>query len=514
MSSSLNVSLLDAPIDVPTIIDDTRLEPPPYQSPPMYINTFSLAENSSTHGMMSASHLADPFDTTASFTGYPSTALPDLGAIAKQPPPHPKPMTNQLDALVMNTMASLSPRSSFKNLSTLVSAEAKTNSSSNWSSASSLHKSPVNISSSDMLNASPQIDADSSATDLSDSLRVNLSALSLDDSSSSSSSVNSSRNATKKLDKAFYADLEKEIYKNELSAAALMANTSQTYARSSASKDSSVSMMPIEIYERRQPAEPINLSKVQNGSLPRLPPPPSSSSVTSSDKYAMTKSINQEIAAATRSNYETAPYHHIQKQNNTDGGGAGSSATTSANNDPTNAILTQIWFDQQESPQRKPTVEKNHSFVAISNRPTTNIYNSVAGDVYGNGSVLYETIGAPPPPPPLTYVGRPAVYGNTIPTMAPVLYDEVAGEDLLRPHRPAPVVPGLSAQQIQRRMEREWQQQQQIYGNVPETQKVAALMRELGDDEATQAEAMQALAAVNWDHAAGVRQFKIERLLR
>lgn len=548
ISSLLNVSLLDAPIDVPTI-DDIKLEPPPYQSPPTYINTLSLTENYNYCGASSQrmaqqnpSTSIDPLDISSRLT-HLTTHHGVEETIMALPPSQPKPMTNQLDSLVTSTMASFCPQNSMQNLTPLVSSRAKSNSSSNRSSVS-LYKSPLNISprpsTSDL--TLPEIDLETSSSELSDSLKVNMSSLSLDNSGCGGGSVNSSRNATKKLDKAFYADLEKEIYKNELSAASLMANTSQTYARSIASKESSVSMMPIEIYDRRQPSmtvtsESTNLSKVENGSLPRLPK--ASQSPSTSDKYAntMTKSVNQEIAAASRANYETAsagasssysaqalPYN-IQKLNNADASASTATVTTipTHSTDSTNTILTQNWFDQKEIPKMKPA-EKNHNFVAISNRPTstmnptsiknatrTNIYNSVTRDVYGSvsGDGLYETIGTP-----TIYGATPAIYGNTRPSLAPVLYDEVASEDLLRPHRPAPVVPGLSAQQIQRRMERELQQQQQVYENVPETQMIAALLRELGDDEATEAEAMQALAAANWEHAAGVRQFKIERLLR
>lgn len=94
---------------------------------------------------------------------------------------------------------------------------------------------------------------------------------------------------------------------------------------------------------------------------------------------------------------------------------------------------------------------------------------------------------------------------------------------MLRPHRPAPVVPpggqNLSAQQIQRRLEREriQQQQQQVYGNSSssnsEAEQVASLMREVGED-ATQAEALMALKSANWDMTKAIRHLKIERLVR
>lgn len=613
-ASSLNVSLLDAPIDVPTegasfsftngSECETKLEPPPYQSPPTYMNTLGMCQSMDNYAASTSfsnvqapssnsNHQSDPFNTSHITPRYGSTVIErphpsqhspskytELGAIAKQlQQQQQKPMTNQLDALVLNTMASLSPRSSYKNLSTLVSVDAKSNNTNNlW------NRAPSNISPrlEDLTipqgAGSPGDQEDDEENSLSESMKVNLSTLSIDD------SINNSRSSAKKLDKAFYADLEKEIYKNESSAAALIVNTSQTYARQSANKENSVSTMPSEIYERRSivsggatggDSGAINLNKVQNAS-----PRPV--------KYAnaMPKSINQEIAQRS-SNYETSPGinlmqqqavngsavavaaaslknfaqvpYQIQKQNNTESSAVGTVTIDTA------SVINQIWFEQQsstavakESP-RKPTIgqygllplaaapEKNHNFVAISNRPLSmvqndtrpnNIYSSVAGDIYGSiAGDIYETIQPPPAMHQSLTASTPeifssiprnsAVYGNTMPSMAPVLYDEVASEEQLRPHRPAPVVPGLSSQQIQRRMERERQQMQQqqqvygnvaevqqmLYGNIPESQKVAALMHEIGD-EATQGEAVQALQTANWDHATAVRHFKIERLVR
>lgn len=609
---SMNISLLDAPIDVPTenmetnsynlatTSSDSKPEPPPYQSPPTYINTLGINTQSDNNYALNnfQQNQFDPFDTsyigsetvthrygstnvTRQQLNQNSTADAQIlkhsnnqnGAIAKQ-----KIMTTQLDTLVMNTMVSLSPRSSVKNLSTLVSNDVKSNMTTNnltqWNTRSQL-----NVSQGSIVNETLDVsmaDADvitfNNETDqsLSESLKVNLSSLSIDD------SINSSFNTPKKLDKAFYAELEKEIYKNESSAASLIVNTSQTYAGNSSNKENSVSTMPSEIYERRtagNSSDILNLNKVQN-----LSPRPL--------KYAntMTKSINQEIAQNNRAIYESSAlnfsyhnnvqtaatsaassknYSHIpyqfQKQNNTDTNGAVSGSSID-----TNSVINQIWFEQQntvglatanvqpvavaqplpsttDSPRKQgqygnipTTTEKNHNFVAISNRApinnqqindltrqVNNMYSSVAGDIYGSvAGDIYESI---MPPGSARYGSIPRnsqVYGNssaaTLPSMQPVLYDEVASEELLRPHRPAPVVPlmqPLSAQQIQRRLER-----QQLYGNLPnqatnESQKVTALMREIGD-EATHAEVVQALQSANWDHSIAIRHFKIERLVR
>lgn len=586
-----NVSLLDAPIDIPTensgfdLSDirvesrlESRLEPPPYQYPPTYMNTLGLSQtdnhmNKPFSTFQQQLNQSDPFDTSyinddPNLTSNSNTSLNAVynniqttpyrytsnveknfqskqnnsnGAIAKQ---KPMALTPDLDALVMNTMASLSPRNSVKNLSfgggSSVDNKYSNNLASQW-------------------NASTQhTDIDSSNSEsLSDSLRVNLSALSLDD------SINNSAATPKKLDKSLYSDLEKEMYKSESSSSSVNVNTSQNYDRISLCKENTVSAIPSEIYERRSEASSssssaFSLNKVQN-----------STSKPVKQTNTLTKSTNQEIAQIHRNPYETplnftqnainptknyssstSSMHPYAKQNNTE-----ITATNPPVND-TNAVINQIWFEQTakdvnvHSPRKsfysnvtQPQIgaEKNHNFVAISNRPTsmiqndtktlnTNVYSSVAGDFYSSvAGDFYETI---PPNNPATaaasalYVSMPrnnSIYGNESQTV-PVIYDEVSNDELLRPHRPAPLAPPLSTQQIQRRMEKERQnqmQQQQIYGNLAagtangmiESQKVLELMQEIGDD-ATHIEATQALQAVGWDHSLAVRHFKIERLMR
>ncbi len=589
-----NISLLDAPIEVPTEhsgfdladvrVDSVRLEPPPYQYPPTYMNTLGISQpdsnvNNKSFSNFQQSHHSDPFDTSyiaedTNLTANSNTSLNAVynniqstnayryssnieknvqisqrntttdvkqnnsnGAIAKQ---KPITLTSELDTLVMNTMASLSPRNSVKNLSFADNNKYANNL--QWNSSAHQHG---------------DIDDSSNSESLSDSLRVNLSALSLDD------SINNSAATPKKLDKSLYSDLEKEIYKSESTSSSVNVNTSQNYDRISLSKENSVSAIPSEIYDRRLEAtsSAISLNKVQNAATK----PPAKQTNT------MTKSTNQEIAQVHRNPYEiplsftqnaisltknysspssssvtssSASMHPYAKQNNTE-----TIATNSSVND-TNAVINQIWFEQTAKdvnvqsprksfygnvtqPQHGP--EKNHNFVAISNRPTSMIqndtkplntnlysgsdfYSSVAGD-------FYDTVPANNAASAL-YVSMPrnnSIYGNESQNV-PVIYDEVSGEELLRPHRPAPLAPPpLSSQQIQRRMEKERQQQQkqQIYGNLAagtangmiEFQKVLELMQDVGDD-ATHVEATQALQAVGWDHSLAVRHFKIERLMR
>ncbi|KAJ6646382.1 Activated Cdc42 kinase Ack [Pseudolycoriella hygida] len=499
-----NLSLLDAPIDVPTESTDfdlpdvrveSRLEPPPYQYPPTYMNTLGLSrsDNKSLSNYQQNSQ-PDPFDTsyisgdpnltinsnsslnaiynniqTTNAYRYSSSFEKNVqisqrnaedgkqnnsnGAIAKH---KPIALTNELDALVMNTMASLSPRNSVKNLSFAAASDNKYSNSLQWS-----QNGDVDSSNNESLN---------------DSLRVNLSALSLDD------SVNNSVATPKKLEKSLYTDLEKEIYKNDATTSSANMNSSQNYDRISLCKENTVSAIPSEIYDRR-PEATFSLHKVQNS-----PSNPVKQTNTT------TKSTNQEIAQFHRSPYEV-PLNFTQnpinstknyssmypyaKQNNTE-----MSITNPTVND-TNSVINQIWFEQNakdvnvHSPQQSLysnlTPEKNHGFVAISNRPTsmiqnntkplnTNVYSSVADDFYSSvAGDFYETIPSTNAPSAL-YASIPrnnsnAIYSNESQTV-PVIYDEVCNDELLRPHRPAPLAPPqLSSQQIQRRMEKQRQSQ-------------------------------------------------------
>lgn len=627
-SNVSNISILDAPIDVPTennldiaefptSIDSftgssssgiSKMEPPPYHAPPMYMNTVNINTNqTSDEDLFDTPYICASSISEFSLQNNITTAASNKFAVADSN--KSKSMTNQLDALVMNTIASMSPHGSTKNLSTLTKTDVKpsNNSMSHWQTSDQLNVSQESNTTAATLGSSQNSSFLSTTNDedsLSDSMKINLSTLTLDD-----SLKNSFTSTTKRLDKAFYAELEKEIYKNELTAANVLANTS--YAVQCSDKENTVSAIPSEIYGRTSSSSnasanmpdltAVNLNKVQNFK-------------PGSFKYSntLTKSINQEsnntsVASAIRAHhYESStnfagasstgapskfspiPYQQYhQKQNNVD---SNSSAAAAALYD-TNAVVNQIWFDQQlqpskfNSPQKSMPLygivgnvnsnssqygnvgsigsgggaDKNHGFIAIANRPPIsnliqndvraehlpNVYSTVAGDIYGSiAGDRYESIN--------NSSASASVFGNVSSarnsnaysvdsSQAPVIYDEVATEELLRPHRPAPLAPPmLSAQQIQRRLEKERRSvnagnsnrqffgnlsaNQAIYGNVGDSatgtsliegQKVATLIDEIGtDDNPTQAEAIDALRAVNWNHALAVRQFKIERLLR
>ncbi|EAT33108.1 AAEL014634-PA, partial [Aedes aegypti] len=306
-----------------------------------------------------------------------------------------------------------------------------------------------------------------SAQGLNDSLDVNLSSLTLDTTDPSVLNL-----TPKKLDKTFLAELEKDIYKNDTNSV----NHSQA----------------------------AGASKNLNANLHQI--------------YAN----NSAVAASEsfqRKNYEsTQSMLSPKKQNNVQ------SADTSS-------VVTQMWMERNAATSLSnseltygnlpnPTSQKSHNYVALQQQsamvpqaaavPVQNIYNSVynGNDVYSTiGSDIYDTVAATP----ASYYERiPAqqqqqqIYNNVsqLHQQQPVIYDEVSNDELLRPIRAAPAAP-LSAQQIQRRLDRLAQQDQQV----------AALMSELGE-EANEDEARDALTAVNWDHTLAVRHFKIERLCR
>lgn len=130
-----------------------------------------------------------------------------------------------------------------------------------------------------------------------------------------------------------------------------------------------------------------------------------------------------------------------------------------------------------------------------------NIYNSIAGDIYGSiaGGNIYDTVTS----------SAASTYGQTS-QIQQAIYDEVtAYEEMLRPIRPAPSVPssgntGLSQQQIIRRLEKIGQHQN----------KVVQLVNVHSEDNITEDEAKEALEKCNWDTGVASRHFKIERLAK
>lgn len=598
-------SILDTPIDIPTedgANGDSGLEfaalsneagkpePPPYQSPPTYINTYGLSQQPpsvfSDGSHAGRAKAADPFDTShlGENAIYANHAIVSGGHGAPSPldsaysaeiaqqfsknaskygysyeammPEHRQSHLNsQFDDLVQNTLASLSPKS-IRNQPN-VAGEKKLN-------VSPWPNEPIP----DQLN--PTIDTSESRANesLNDSMKVNLSSLTLNDVDDEHTSKNSSHNssAIKKFDKDFLAELEKEIYKNDASASSLIANTSQTYSNQRNSKENSVSAIPNEIFARTNNTShtlnrlhnatsigsPNKMQNISHQELDSLKRNYNTSSPTGARQYASQPlQSSNSLTPSKKLNFDS------QRMVNSDDMSESSSAAN------------QRWMDAQvqknsvAAPEATPVatpiygnsnvsqknygnfgVERNHNFVAVSNRPPPNqsaapssVYSKVPNDLYGSlaSGNVYDVVANSAAGS--TYYGMAPgasdYYEPILPTES-VIYDEVAGEELLRPHRPAPLAPPvLSAQQIQRRMERAQKQmygnvggiadQESIYNNVlasggiaeSNQQKIYTLMQEMGGDgDITEHEAAQALQLTNWEHASAVRHIKVERLLK
>ncbi|XP_053685378.1 activated Cdc42 kinase Ack [Sabethes cyaneus] len=561
-------SILDEPIDVPTVEEDepslvveeqqqpTRLHPPPYQMPPKYTNTMNITDAGGSE--------ADPFDTRTAYGGTVETTN----------------VTSDYESEASSVVSARELMASIKRQQTLDESAAGSsglvpavapvygNVSSGAVSKISSHYGKVSnfeeLSNSMMASMGGQNQSGSSygsaEQELNDSLEVNLSNLSLDGNSQSLLNI-----TPKKLDKTFLAELEKDIYKDSNSL-----NNSQTYvAKATSSKDGmnqiSNLMSSLSKYDSTGAFENYHESagnKSLNASLHQV--------------YA-----NNSVAAESfqRKNYESSSATAAAAQ---------SMLSPKKQNAPpavadTSSVVTQMWMERNSAvstsgnelltygnlPSGGSSPQKTHNYVAVSNRPlsriqndtrlygstpnmaalnlaaqqlqlqqqqqqasqryglpesgtippaATNIYNSVynGNDVYSTiGSDIYDTVAATP----ASYYERvpsnnsaqsqqqqqqQLLYNNVsqLPPPPPAIYDEVYNDDLLRPTRPAPSAP-LSAQQIQRRLDRLAQQDQ----------AVADLLGELGD-EADEQDARDALTAVNWDHTLAVRYFKIERLCR
>lgn len=596
----MNMSILDAPIDVPTEGESSipeavelngennKMEPPPYQSPPTYMNTYGLSQ---TFNAMSAS-TSDPFDTShiASHKSYSPLTISNV--IASKPMngvslirqrPMAAPPKSQLDELVQNTMASLSPKGGSHTSLNSIDLSAKANASSNLSQWRPSTINHLDASVDSNRSKSPSL-ANSSCDALSDSMNVNLSSSTLPDADTDLSVMGGDlmssfgRTEPTKIDRTFLAELEKEMYKNETSMSNLNVNMSVAHNNQYQNgKEYSVTAISSEVYANRLHNETMSPSRLT---------------------HSQVKAINEEVAFA-KSNYESTSsmgrnYYSptsAKKQYNigansidmsTPAAGTSSSnqawpstATSAANTERpmsmaeineavrTQAIYSNFAMSNVYSNAASLAAEQKHNFVAVSNRPasaiaptnnSSRVNYSVTSDIYGSigSGNVYDVVAAPQSSNSSAYYGfvmpttaevhsKPIDYYETtsINDSQTVIYDEVAGEDLLRPHRPAPIAPPvLSAQQIQRRLERA-QKGQQLYGNIGghyqqlqqqtngfgvdnidaignQQQKVMALINDVAGDggDTNEQEARQALIAANWDHAMAVRNLKIERLLR
>ncbi|XP_055621634.1 activated Cdc42 kinase Ack [Toxorhynchites rutilus septentrionalis] len=553
-------SILDEPIDVPTVEEaeqqqqyhteeqQFRMLPPPYQMPPTYTNTMNIGDSVTD---------MDPFDTrtvfqvdsvpsqssaysiTSDYESGPSSVVSArelMASIKRQ---------QTLDEVDGSGCTSAGSAAAFYGN---VSRGAVSKINSNYGKVSELEVHPYSALTSMNLaehNVSGSSYGSVSQT-LNDSLDVNLSNLTLNEDHQSSLKV-----VPKKLDKTFLAELEKDMYKNGSNS---MNNSNNAYAFKSNTKDNSVNhisnlMSSLSKYESTSAFA--NNHEMAAGSNKNL-------NANLHQIYANNTAVVTTAEHFQRNCYEsTASMQNLlspKKQNN-------------VQSEDTSSVVTQMWMERNATatasssdlvygnlPSQLP--QKTHNFVAVSNRPLSriqndtrhygstpnvaainlvaqqlqlksqqttttgsqpvsvqNIYNSVynGNDVYSAiGSDIYDTVAATPAsyyervPSSLASLRQQQQHYNNIvqQQQVPAIYDEVTNDELLVPIRPAPTAP-LSAQQIQRRLDRLTQQDQQV----------AALMAELGE-EANEQEARDALVAVNWDHTLAVRHFKIERLSR
>lgn len=525
-SRSSGICLLDEPIEIPTenifsdeglsedtgaMVGDTRerkLEPPPYKNPPTYTNTIEFSrnvpkspKNTTLRKLQNVEQLSDPFNTTS------------------------QTCDNQFN-IYLNTENTTSNSgnmsvSDINNLSRMVGS---------LNVSSSMNRTPSPAQSIQIQTLNDFQLASSNDNSLSDSLKVNLSSNTGDDSFDI-------KNSPMKLDKSFLTELEKNLYKNERENKNLNL-PSEKYTNC---------MNNTSIYQKSFS----NLEKMSNiNSMTNEPSSSNSTNLLQSPQSKKctntTKSINHELSNYVR-NLNENTYTNVNNVNNVNYKNyftlpSGGKQSNVSNYGDTSSIINQIWMETALNPQNiqnntQASSSNTHNFVAISNRQLidspkkesqtshsqlqsqnsnhlndrSNIYSSVAGDMYS--SVIYDKIGAS------NYAG---LYSNDMSMIQNTasslpIYDEVAE---LRPHRPAPIIPPnqiLSAQQIQRRLEK--QQQQQIYGNMvlsdnlDESQKISAFLREAGEDVREQ-EARQFLISSNWDQLTAVKNFKIEKLTR
>lgn len=471
------MSILDAPIDVPTqgyseesvdFLDNesNKPEPPPYQSPPTYMNTYGITKQVPRYasGVAMAHNQygnLDPFDTShiptsqnATIASYAyssdatshrydsnfvrnqiqSASNKDLALVNR-------PKTNatlDLDDIVQNKMASLSPKRS----PTPMTASAMTTESARMMK---------------QLNQSDEASMMAAGKSLSDSLKVNLSSLTLNDTDDfdPQPSTSNDSNPNPKLDRAFLAELEKEIYKNDNAISNVNMKNAQTNECTTVNnKENTVNAMAnafnwlkndfaggnnemtaAQIYQSTAKCPSLTQSpaKIYNNDTMKM----TNYESTAGNMILSKKLYNTEINSADPNGYQmgasnASTVNDLAIYSNYGLSAAGAAAITSHNN----------------------TIAIGPHDAKLNYASTAN----VASDIYGSmsGDNVYDTVAS----------SNSGYYELIQPNDSQtVIYDEVAADDL-RPHRPAPGPPTLSAQQIQRRIERAQKgQSQQIYDN-------------------------------------------------
>ncbi|XP_023297078.2 activated Cdc42 kinase Ack [Lucilia cuprina] len=569
-SSSMHVDstfcILDAPIDVPTEGEDyldneasnpsimpptptthnnfefgaspSRPHPPPYQMPPTYSNTMEFSQQQPT--------ARDPFDTSRiSFNGAnnTNTSNDDINALYSNVI---KTQQQQQDTHLRNT--------SLQNSNINSPAARK----SLFGAGPGLATTASNLSLTGNKENIPQISTETAGHNLTtlrqyettklqtstisaaedSALQRNLSTLSLEKQTTTTPPATNT-NEQVVLDKSFIAELEKDMYSNE---------GQKDYERNSS-----------QMYANKEAVFKQNLTPLKN------------SAAASHSNHSSPSSING--ASPKMHNIERQAGHYNVLENRNSIYGAATADTiaqkpsnlenASANN--TQSVVNRIWYERvanqseyyaqpaleniysnqgiyQATPVATATTanESNHSFVAISNRvvapKTANQVYASAASIYGSvtGHNMYDTVA----PTPSTYYGQIPLshisnsngqnYSNGTannPTQ-PAIYDEVTLDDYLRPHRPAPLAPPqLSAQQIQRRLEKLKKQQESqmegsssLYAPPPsdyerEHQKIQQMMQDLGPNT-QEIDVRNALRAASGDTNLAIRHYKIDQLSR
>lgn len=557
------MSILDTPIDVPTegypddesqtvdyfTNESNKLEPPPYQSPPTYMNTYTI--NNSVPKYVSTAAVAtaaavtttsnqygnlDPFDTShistasssqsnnamltyaytsqlnatsrldSSFIQNPiqKTNYMDLASVFPSNRSVPS-ATAELDEIVQNKIASLSPKRSL----TPIHTERHSN-----SMASSMITNDYYHRQTKSLNLNPSNDDLSFKTGgnstLSDSLKVNLSSLTLNDTddfegtlssaSASATTAEQTQYQNPKLDRAFLAELEKKMYTcdqtnvnmNNINAKDDNADAAAAVAAAAAPNDKDTSKVNTTFNWYKNDFTNINKSGGSNDTTNNA-----QTNHHPSRNAAMTQSpakiYNNGPTMMKRTNYETSAANMTlsKKLYNTDVNNIESSgyqvqslSSMTATTMVATATATTTMTTTSMQNDFEPVIKSNNMHKTLNsvannaNRSTnTNSTYAIASDIYGGGSDLaggniYDIVASS---------GNSDYYQMIQPNDSQtVIYDEVAADDdLMRPHRPAPGPPTchpsiLSAQQIQRRIERaqkeqSQQQQQQIYDNLAST---------------------------------------------
>lgn len=487
------MSILDAPIDVPTQAypddeflenDSSKPEPPPYQSPPTYMNTYGICKQMPRYASgISMSHNQygnlDPFDTSHIGTQQLQSNVSIAGAatVATVMPTYSSHATDgnksrydsnfvrnsiqcgnniklDLDEIVQNKMASLSPKRS----TTPMAAVANTTVESN--------DTMKQLYSTNEDNCQKSI----TNTTLSDSLKVNLSSLTLNDTDefdTQHSMPSTSTEPNPKLDRVFLAELEKEIYKNDnIISNVNMKNAQTNDSTTINSKENTVNAMSNAFnwlkndfaIGNNEMAAQMHQTKTSTTPLTQSPakvfnadPTKKQTNFDNTISNSMTfskKLYNTDANSADPSGYQM---------------GASNASTVNDGNIYSNYGMALTTNNQQSMGNVHETkynyVTTTANVVSGTTAKKCNASYTAASDIYGNMAAgnVYDTVASN------TSDYYELIQPNESQT---VIYDEVAGDDL-RPHRPAPGPPVLSAQQIQRRIERAQKEQaQQLYDNL------------------------------------------------